>query len=74
MGCCGSTSNGPSSASYAAYPPDPKTGAPTGPRPWRVTRRDGTSERYASQVVAHAEAGVNGGVVEWVQEDPPATV
>lgn len=70
MGCCGSSSSGPSHASFmAAGPPDPKTGHATGN--WKVTRRDGTVSWYASQIVAFAEAGVAGGSVQWVDGGPP---
>lgn len=65
MGCCGSsaTSPGPSHQSFAAT----NAAAPTGSAaPWRVTFRDGTSAWFSDRLVAYAEAGVNGGAIDYV--------
>lgn len=67
MGCCGSssTSAGPSHMSYAAVPAGGAT-SPSVSAPWRVTFPDGTTAWFASQLIAYAEAGVNGGSVDYL--------
>lgn len=67
MGCCGSssTSAGPSHMSYAAAPGG-DTASPSVSAPHRVTYPDGRVAWFTSQLVAYAEAGVNGGVVDYL--------
>jgi len=73
MGCCGSSSSGPSHASFAAGGQIPAGGGhPVGN--WKVTARDGSLIGwFANQIVAFAEAGVNGGSVQWDESGPDGT-
>jgi len=81
MGCCGAsaTSPGPSSRSFVTQPVGGGQAAQSAPpgaaNPWRVTFRDGSVAWFSSQIVAYAEAGVNGGAVDYRPDgDPGATV
>lgn len=66
MGCCGqsSTSPGPTHMGFASTADGQvRTSAAA---PWRVTFRDGRQAWYSDQLVAYAEAGVNGGAVDYI--------